>query len=206
MARSFNGSNDFISLSITPSIPYTMACWFNTSSMAHIGALIGLDSTSSASNYDGLFFRGDVAGDPVDILSESAGLVQSVTRTTTGCSAGVWHHACGVFSSSASRTVYLDGGSSATNTALRTPIIDRLQVGQWRTSLHFNGSIAEAAFWTAALNADEVAALSKGVCPRLIRPQNLEIYLPLARDLIDIRGRTLTTSGTTVVPHPRIYL
>lgn len=207
MARNFNGTSARIHISsaVVSATPYTMACWFRTTSMAHLGTLISLNSTTSGSHYAGLWFRGDVAGDPVDILIES-GLGQNTARSTTGCTSGQWHHACGVFSSSTSRTVYLDGGSSATNNTSITPSLDRTEVGAWRSSLWFNGDIAEVGIWNIDLTAAEVASLAKGVSPALIRPQNHVAYLPLIRDTHEIVNATgFTDVNTTAANHPRVY-
>ena len=207
MARNFNGTSARIHISsaVVSATPYTMACWFRTTSMAHLGTLISINSTTSGAHYAGLWFRGDVAGDPVDILIESVG-VQNTARSTTGCTSGKWHHACGVFSSSTSRTVYLDGGSSATNNTSTTPSLDRTEVGAWRSSLWFNGDIAEVGIWNIDLTAAEVASLAKGVSPALIRPQNHVAYLPLIRDTHEIVNATgFTDVNTTAANHPRVY-
>lgn len=208
MARNFNGTSARIHISsaVVSATPYTMACWFRTTSMAHLGSLIDINSTMVGPHYAGLWFRGDVAGDPVDILIESGGS-QYTARSTTGCTSGQWHHACGVFSSSTSRTVYLDGGSSATNTNSVTPSVDRTEVGAWRSSLWFNGDIAEVGIWNIDLTAAEVASLAKGVSPALIRPQNHVAYLPLIRDTHEIVNATgFTDVNTTAANHPRVYL
>ena len=207
MARNFNGTSARIHISsaVVSATPYTMACWFRTTSMADLGTLISINSTTSGAHYAGLWFRGDVAGDPVDILIESGG-VQNTARSATGCTSGQWHHACGVFSSSTSRTVYLDGGSSATNNTSTTPSLDRTEVGTWRSSSWFNGDIAEVGIWNIDLTAADVASLAKGVSPALIRPQNHVAYLPLIRDTHEIVNATgFTDVNTTAANHPRVY-
>lgn len=206
MARNFNGTSARIHISsaVVSATPYTMACWFRTTSMAHLGTLISVNNTAPA-NYAGLWFRGDVAGDPVDILIEE-GKGQNTARSTTGCTSGQWHHACGVFSSSTSRTVYLDGGSSATDNASTTPSLNRTEIGAWRTSLWFSGDIAEVGIWDIDLTAAEVASLAKGVSPALIRPQNHVAYLPLIRDTHEIVNATgFTDVNTTAANHTRVY-
>ena len=71
----------------------------------------------------------------------------------------------------------------------------------------WDGLIAEAAVYNAALTAAEVASLAKGMTPDKIRPQNLVYYAPLVRDLIDQKGGVTITNnnGATVANHPRIY-
>jgi len=72
--------------------------------------------------------------------------------------------------------------------------------------LFLNGSIAEAAIWNAALTDAEIASLAAGFTPDQIRPQSLQFYAPLVRDLVDVRGgRTITNvNSATVATHPRI--
>lgn len=207
MARSFNGTNSRIHVSsaVLSATPYTMACWFRTTNMTQLGTLISMTKSTSTTNYAGLFFRGDIAGDPIDILIEGKS-GQGSARSTTGCTSGQWHHACGVFNSSTSRTVYIDGGSSATNTNSVTPSLDRTEVGAWRSSLWFSGDIAEVGVWDIDLTAAEVASLAKGVSPALVRPQSLVTYLPLIRDVIDVRAANgFTDVNTTAANHPRVY-
>jgi len=206
MARNFNGTSARIHVSsaVVTATPYTMACWFRTTNMTQVSALLSL--TSSSNQYSTLFFRGDVASGPIDILIEAGG-AQNVARSTTGCTSGQWHHACGVFTSAASRTVYLDGGSSATNTASNNPTLNQTEIGAWLSSFWFSGDIAEVGVWNVALTAAEVASLAKGVSPALVRPQSLVTYLPLIRDVVDVRSATgFTDVNTTAANHTRMYL
>lgn len=60
--------------------------------------------------------------------------------------------------------------------------------------------------WNVALTDSENASLAAGFTPDQIRPQSLQFYAPLVRDLIDVRGgRTITNvNNATVAVHPRI--
>lgn len=69
-----------------------------------------------------------------------------------------------------------------------------------------NGNYAEIAGWQEALTGAEISSLAKGFSPSLIRPNKLGMYLPLIREINDIKGHiTLTDTNTTVANHPRIY-
>jgi hypothetical protein len=70
----------------------------------------------------------------------------------------------------------------------------------------YNGSLAEYGVWQSVnLTADEIAALAKGVPPSRIRPSNLEVYVPLTRDVHDLKDRPVSAiTGGTVVDHPRV--
>jgi hypothetical protein len=78
----------------------------------------------------------------------------------------------------------------------------------WNTPVNYaNGRIADVGVWSAALNADEILSLSKGVTCDKVRPQSLVFYAPLVRELQDVKGGlTITNNNTaTVANHPRVY-
>jgi hypothetical protein len=209
MAYSCNGSNQYFSTSAVPltSPPFTFCCWFKTTSMSESPTLITLFNSAATTNFFGLYFRGSAAGDPIQLLS---GPPLNTLSSTTGCTSGVWHHACGVHTSLSSRTIYLDGGSSATNTStLTTSGIDTLYIATNSPTgpNDLNGEIAEVGIWNAALTAAEIASLADGMTCDKVRPQSLVFYAPLVRDLQDVRGGlTITNNNTaTVATHPRVY-
>lgn len=202
MARTFNGTSGYVSAAITPSMPYTFACWFRTTNMTQTKPIIGFNN-ATGSRYDQIWFRGAVAGDPIDILSDAGG-GQVITRSTSGTSSGVYHHACGVIASATSRKIYLDGGNSATSVTSVAPTVDTFNVARYPGEF-FAGDIAEAALWTVALTAADVAALAKGASPRLVRPESLQFYAPLIRETVELKGLAITSSGSTTTDHPRIY-
>ncbi len=208
MAYEFNGTNQYISRASAPvtAAPLTLACWFNPDLM-HTGALCAVDSTSP-SNWFALFTinTGKVAASAVASGNGSS------AETTANYSTGSWNHCCGVFSSSTSRIIYLDGANSVTNTASRSPIsIGETVIGARRfvgaISAFSDGKIAEVGIWNAALTAEEVGSLAKGMTCDKIRPQSLVFYAPLVRDLIDQKnGLAITNNnGATVANHPRVY-
>jgi hypothetical protein len=209
MAYELNGSNQRLTPASAPvaAAPLTMACWFRPANVTHTGALITLTNTAG-SDYFALYFNGTRAGDPVTIFMNPG--APSGFHTTSGASANTWHHACGVFASSTSRTVYIDGGNSSTSTVNGTPAnIAQFNIGSFQTAAgnFFNGQIAEVGIWNAALTADEIASLAKGMTCDKVRPQSLVFYAPLVRDLIDYKGGLAITNNNTatVANHPRVY-
>jgi hypothetical protein len=121
-----------------------------------------------------------------------------------------------VFASSTSRTAYINGGSSGTNTTSVVPsLLNRTNIGVQflqnaggTSGISFaNGRVAECGIWNAALTAAEVASLAKGMTCDKVRPQSLVFYAPLVRDLIDQKGGLTITNnnGATVANHPRVY-
>jgi hypothetical protein len=209
MAYEFNGSTQSMSTASTPvtAASMTLACWFNSDSVTVAQRLV--EVRSSTTNYFSLGIRGQDAGDPVAIVISESGNTE-ITRTTSGYSANTWHHACGVFTSTTSRAVYIDGGSSATGTGTRAPSTpNQIQIGifAFDNVQFFDGELAEVGIWSAALTVDEIRSLSKGMTCDKVRPQSLVFYAPLVRDLIDYKGGlTITNNNTaTVANHPRVY-
>lgn len=213
MAYLFNGTTQYLNISdsiLFNSIPLTMACWFKTSSnTVNQGILNITDATTGGEGYR-LNAQGAVAGDPIRFLS--VGSATNAVDTTTGFVANTWTHACGVVSSATSRTVYINGGSSATTTVDSTSTgRNILYAGVIRASSAFSnylsGDLAEIGVWNIDLSIADIASLAKGMSPSLIRPEYLILYAPLVRDLIEINSAlTITNNNTaTVSNHTRIY-
>jgi len=85
---------------------------------------------------------------------------------------------------------------------------EQFNINRWIASGGFwgNGGYAEIGAWQEALTAEEISSLAKGLSPSMIRPNKLGMYLPLVREINDIKGHiTLTDTNTTVATHPRVY-
>jgi hypothetical protein len=208
MAYEFNGTNQYISRTTAPvtATPLTIACWFNPNLLKDF-TLCAVNSISGG-NWFALFT--DNTG-KVNASTVSGGNPSTAT-TTANYTVGSWNHCCGVFASSISRTIYLDGANSVTNTQSRTPgVINETIIGARRFNgiigVYMDGRIAEVGIWNAALTANEVASLAKGMSCDKVRPQSLVFYAPLVRNLIDQKnGLTLTNNnGATIATHPRVY-
>jgi len=215
MASKFTAANSqYLNTTAAPvtAVPLTMACWFNCPDGSN-QALINLGNTSNNDRWL-LIADGNTAGDPLsfDCIQAAVSTSASPARSTSGFAINTWQHGCGVAASTSSRTVYLNGGSSTTNTDTRTPMAPtRLIVGgrlvNGIVGLYSNGLIAEVGIWNAALTAQEVGSLAKGMTCDKIRPQSLVFYAPLVRDLIDQKGGLTITNnnGATVDNHLRVY-
>lgn len=214
MAYEFNGSNQSL-LSTTASVtgePLTIAAWFYPDSASTRTVIVSMAATGGATDFFALVQDGTRAGDPICATKYSGGTDAGEAVSSTGYTTGAWHHGCAVFTSNTSRTVYLNGGGKVESTTLRGSAsgIARTGIGALaRTTIaaFFDGRVAEAAIWNAALTDSDVLELSKGASPHLIRPQNLVYYVPLIRDLSDIRGGLAITNNNsaTVTTHPRVY-
>jgi hypothetical protein len=212
MAYEFNGSNQYLNTATAPvsAEPITMACWFYLNNTTADHTLVSING-SSTSSYFQMQAAGSLAGDPVRAVTFAGSGGANVAASGTGFSGSTWMHAAAVFTSTSSRTIYLNGTQGANNTNnVSIPSIVRMSIGviSWNTPVNYaNGRIADVGVWSAALNADEILSLSKGVTCDKVRPQSLVFYAPLVRNLQDVRGGlTITNNNTaTVANHPRVY-
>jgi hypothetical protein len=219
MAYDFNGTSQYLYTTSVPvtNFPLTMCAWFYPDSLNGYHALVNLSSEATVGYTIALDARGGDAGDPVSAVDYRspfpAGFI--VANTTVPYATGTWQHAAAVFTSNASRTVYLDGGNAVTNTSSNTDpfrTYNRVGIGVYFSSnntpfSYLDGRIAEVGIWNAALTAAEVASLAKGMTCDKVRPQSLVFYAPLVRDLQDVRGGLTITNNNaaTVATHPRVY-
>ena len=208
MARTFNGTNDSIEAASAPvtAVPLTIACWFYPTSSAGV-AVVALGVSGGSDRFQMSCVPGST---PVGAASVQSGTASQSSFSGTA-SLNQWHHGAAVFASSTSRTAYFNGAAATANTTASTPAgINRLNIsGRYFTTLgaFFQGAIAEVGVWNAALNADEIASLSKGFPCRLVRPSALVFYSRLIQNVMDIRNGVLLSelgTGTTVSDHPRI--
>lgn len=209
MARGFvRASSQYLqrSSAVISSPPFTMACWFYSDDLTVAQTLIEVGESIVDNRHD-LILAGTVGGDPLRARSVDDATSGSAS-SSVGYSANTWQHACGVWSASNNRVVYLNGGNSGSNTTSVVPeSLDKTAVGR-RTSGadYMSGRIAEVAIWSAALTAVEVAALARGISPPYVRPTNLVDYWPLwglHSPEIDLtaNNRTLTVTGATAANH-----
>lgn len=162
----------------------SMACWFRVPNITGNHSLFFL-AKSTGIGYVGLAARGDLAGDPVEAYVDSG--VAIMATSSVGFSANTWQHACLVRASDTSLVVYLNGGNSGSTSTSRTWAAispTHTQIGiVWYSGSRvgpLTGYIADAAIWSAALTADEAAAMASGrLSADQVRPDSLVAYYPL---------------------------
>lgn len=192
-------------------VPLTLAAWFRSDSITVTQLILTIGTAGTLNHRFSLTAQGAVAGDPVGAVTATTSPVSAVS--STGYAAGTWHHGCAVFASATSRAAYIDGGSKGTEATSRTPAgMDTTLIGSAPSiASFFDGQIAEAGIWDAALSDDEVAILGRAVSPLLVRPASLVAYWPILGRYspeIDIVGGfnlSLVASPATA-DHPRIML
>jgi hypothetical protein len=119
-----------------------------------------------------------------------------------------WFNALGLFASTTSRTAYVNTTAGTPNTDSRSITTETsIRAGAASAGNTFTGQLAEFAIWNAALTVDEINSLAQGFKPPRIRPQSLLYYVPLVREIQELRsGITLTANNApTLFAHPRVY-
>lgn len=206
MARLLDGIDDGLTVAsaVATAAPMTMACWFIANNITAEHVLMDIDDGSDANKFQ-IRASGAVASDPIRALTVAAS-TSSIAVSSTGYSANVWQHACGVFASATDRRAFVNGGSKGTNATSRTPSgLTTLRIGRELTAFAA-GRIAEAAIWDIALTDAQVASLAKGASPLTIQPGNLVFYAPLlgndSPEPDRVGGLSLTVAGATKTDHP----
>lgn len=212
LARKFvAASSQHLSASGVPltAVPLTMACWFNSDDVANQQTLMGIYASASTNQYTALVLRGDQAGDPISANSRSAAAGIIHGNSATGYVANRWHHACGVWASTTSRTPYLDGGGNATETTSVSPTTpNTTSIGRHADvspDSYMSGMILLPTIWNIALSADEVMRLASGAHPLTVQPGAIVGYWDWdgSQTEFGIRaGINLTNSGSTPLTGP----
>jgi hypothetical protein len=70
---------------------------------------------------------------------------------------------------------------------------------------NFDGTLEEVAIWDRILTDDEIRAITGDCASPLVFPRSLRSYFPLVRDVKNIKGSTVSVTGTAVKPHGRVY-
>lgn len=215
MSRDFNGTSQYgniASFSLTAS-PCTLAAWVKTTSTS--GSAKSILAVCGAGFHYHLIGQSTALGKWY--CASRAGGSEAYAAGTTAPTTSDWVHVCAVFASSTSRVLYVNGvneGSSATSVA---PTLSNLAIGirsdgatPSATPSWFTGQIAEAAVYSAALDAGQVASLAAGASPTIVAPASLAFYSRLLGEASpepNLRGTalSLTASPAKGASHPRIY-
>lgn len=213
MARSFSGSGQYLTRgsAVATVTPLSMACWFNPT-VATGSVVMSVSATAPPPSFDIEFHSG--ATNTVDAEAWSATVDDESALCATVLAVGTWYHLCAVFTSSTSRTMYVNGTGAVTSVVSVTPLntgIVNSAIGAKPSGVSpLNGVVAFTSYWSVALGSADALSLSKGFSPKKVRPDALLSYLRLTGGLSpepDVRSSlTWALTGTpTAVANPRLY-
>ena len=208
-----DGTDDSVNTdsAVLTGYPLTLSGWIKTSNLTANPTMISIVDKDANDEMFGIGIAGDASGDPARIFCYSTASGFEATDSSTGITAGVWHHVAGVFTNSTSRTIYIDGGSATTDTVSCTPAgLDRTTIGALRRSSdtgYIDGSITDVTIWDTALSAAEISLLASSKIKRLplqIKFSNLSMYQPLDdyEEGASVNGNTyydLSSNGFNIV-------
>ena len=143
--------------------PLTMVCWCKPESASEASIPFAMGDTGGISGCFRIAYRGDQAGDPFDATKISTGGTEGNAFSPAGKGLA-WQHVAGTFSSTTSRTCWLNGVAGSEDTTSASDAgVDNITVGALqRSSLMygFTGLIADAMAWNRILSATELSELA----------------------------------------------
>lgn len=171
------GANDFFTAPVTTpaSDPVSISVWFKTVSTQNDG-LVFLGNGAASDVYKTLRIETNLGRLGIRATGNETKLAGTATLNDN-----TWHHLTGVFESTSSRKLYIDGVLVASNTAVIGNIpMNRLGIGaltRSNTADLYTGLLDEVAVWGEALTARQVAALHALGAARAGNASDLEAFL-----------------------------
>ena len=187
MARSFNGTSDFIAADgagvANMNTSFSVAAWVNASGALTNKTWYGEGSSSSSSP----FYQFQCNSGKMRIIIRRDGNTGTADQTINSARTladGTWHHAVWAQTgsgSSLSWQVYIDGvADTASSGAPHTCTLNRVTIGGLRRTGGVENPIAatlgEIATWSRTLSAGEAKALASGLPASYLGPNH---YWPL---------------------------
>jgi len=180
MARVFNGTSRLYDSSASISTlaeGRTVATW------------IKLNSTGEAWH---VFQRSDNNSYFMGLRTNASSQFEYYIRTlstvgwatnTTSLSTGQWYHIVGTLDSSpytGNASCWVNGVEAVTiyQVNLNGPNHNNITLGGYNNGGGTNGSLFWTSVWDGYLSDDEIIALSKGLCPVMVRPDSLKMFVP----------------------------
>lgn len=217
MSRNFSGTSQSLRVAqaVVATTPLTIACFINPDGTAgRFSGVISIADTTGGADYQLLAInKSDHPTNPnYPFVWTRHNADSKSAHSNFTLTAGTWYHIAGVFAADNDRKIYVDGDEKASDNGVSVPAgLDTTAIADLYHNLpnnyEFDGRIAEAAIWNAALSDDELVALAKGYSPLFIRPQNLVFYVPLIRNNDEdiIGGLSLTAEGAPgIATHSRV--
>jgi PKD repeat protein len=167
-ALSFDGIDDNVIYEAEPILdeyPFTMMAWIKTDSdSAQTMLYLGKQS----SNFTGNSISMENGMVQLEAWSYDGSSIKKNINSTIPINDGQWHHVAGVYESSVSRYLFIDGQLAGSDTSELNNIgenLYRISVGNRQDRIPngwFNGEIDEVRFYAAALSQNDLLNLMTG--------------------------------------------
>ncbi|HUX17419.1 MAG TPA: LamG-like jellyroll fold domain-containing protein [Phycisphaerae bacterium] len=202
------------------SYPLSMACWVMPDTNAVAQGLIWTGDKDVGNMWLGVLYlgaNGAFGYNAVQAYSYAGAGFLKYAEASTYYATNVWNHVGGVWASTASRAVYLNGGGKGTETSAVDPVgTDRISLGRFGDSTPGNyasGTLAMPCIWNEALSDGEMLALANGAWPLKIRPWAVRGFWrvshahpgpPISYDALRVTDLTPHNGPMTYVAGPAI--
>lgn len=184
MARSFNGTSDYIHMgfdsSLNPSGSYSVCAWARmaTFSPGVFYAAVSSRNIVSSKGYGYILYK---SGDTnrwsfwQGVGASGVGAWHSVDSAITP-TIGAWYHLLGTWDGT-NQTFYVNGTSAGTGTTTfgaNAARETRIGAGQNEStpSFYFKGDVSGVAIWNRALSAGDAISLASGLPPSHLGPSH----------------------------------
>lgn len=175
------------------SLPQTVAMWFRAPDTTN-----NIDIFSNSNNCT-ITLNGSGA-DKLQVNDD----VGTVVTSSGSYTANTWYHMACRIESTVQASIFLDGSKTSGSAGGGT--MGAAVTARFGNTFAASVQVAELAIWNAQLTDAEVAILSLGMSPAIVRPQSLLHYLPCIRNVRDAwRSTTIADAGGAVIDHPRIF-
>lgn len=205
MSRLFDNASSqylYVDVAAITTLPCTIAGWCYIDEDANNSTIFSIADSSVGNKYYSIGAGFNRTSDTAYCIYVNTNY--RIADSTSSMSLNGWHHVCGVFASTSSRKVYLDGnnvGEETTTTADPASTFDKMGIGvaiDLDKSDYASGRVAEVGIWNKILSLTEISNLfTDKYAPSMIAASSLKGYWPLIDDDNDNSGNNynMTSSG-----------
>ncbi len=216
MGRTFvsASSQALTNATVLADVPFTVSMWVKMTDLSApiVHYLFATDEDDTL-----------VRGHYIQVWGNGSGLTQGTVRlrsnnnSTPGnavsgtlLTAGQWYHICGVWTSTVSRSIYVDNAKVTDTTGCTVTGLTHTDIGRLKFLAQYGDfEIAFLGLWVGALTDAQVAQLALGFSPRHVKPTGLVDFWPMsagASPEVGLLGTSLSLVGSpTKSDNPRIY-
>lgn len=208
MSYTFDGVDQWIGATNQTTViayPFTILARAKPNSLASqigVGGVFDNGAGNDDPKFDSATIRLNTDGDVLatQITGGAPPFIGTATSSGSG-SSGAYCSLAGVFRSDTDRSAYRNGANVGNNATDVIQLIEDCVLGIGLAVdegdipfQFFDGDIFDFALYSVALTAREIAAHGAGFCARRIRPQSLRRWIPLIRNLQEVKFRTALTN------------